>query len=165
MVLMPRFLFKDIFDLTDDFLAEHQIQGIIFDIDNTLVGFRVPKPTPEICALFSHLKEKGVQVAIASNNSKRRVGVFAEGLGIPACHRSLKPLGFALHKIRKDFGVPNKNIILVGDQIYTDMLGGNLAGMQTALVEPIDMKETVFFRLKRRLEMPVIEKRRRKEQQ
>ncbi|MBQ8600044.1 MAG: YqeG family HAD IIIA-type phosphatase [Clostridia bacterium] len=162
---MPQFLLKDIFELTDEFLSAHQIKGVIFDIDNTLVGFRDPKPTPEILALLEHLKEKDIKLAIASNNSKARVGLFAADLGLPAYHRSMKPLGHVLRRICRDFGLPAKNVILVGDQIYTDMLGGNLAGMQTALVDPIDLKETVFFRLKRRLEMPVIEKRRRKEQQ
>ena len=163
MLLMPRYLLKDIFGLTDEFLDAHAIKGIVFDVDNTLVGFRAPKPTPEILALLAHLRERGIHLAIASNNSKKRVGIFAEGLGIAAYHRSMKPLGHVLRRICRDFGLPAKNVVLVGDQIYTDMLGGNLAGMQTALVEPIDMKETVFFRLKRFLEMPVIIKRREQE--
>ena len=162
-MLMPKFMLPNVHALTDDFLAAQKIGGIIFDIDNTLVGFREPRPTPEVLALLEHLREKGIQVAIASNNKEERVKTFAEGLGLSAYHRSAKPLGFVLRRIRKEFGLPAKQIALVGDQIYTDMLGGNLAGMQTALVEPIDMKETVFFRLKRFLEMPVIIKRREQE--
>ena len=163
MVLMPKFLLSDVSALTDEFLQENGIRGLIFDIDNTLVGFRTATPTPEVLELFSRLKEQGIPYAIASNNSRHRVGVFAEGLGISAYHRACKPLGFALGRIRREFGLPAKNIALVGDQIYTDMLGGNLAGMVTVLVEPIDHKETVFFKLKRKLEMPVINRKRRKD--
>ncbi len=162
-MLMPDFMIPDVFALTDEFLDAHQIRGIIFDIDNTLVGFRTPRPTPEIAALLARLRAKGIQVAIASNNSKRRVSTFADGLGLTARHRSLKPLGIFLRKIRREFDLPAKQIALVGDQIYTDMLGGNCAGMTTVLVDPIDMKETAFFKLKRRMEMPIISRKRRKD--
>ncbi|MBR2013246.1 MAG: YqeG family HAD IIIA-type phosphatase [Clostridia bacterium] len=163
MLLMPQFLIPDVSALTEEFLKENGIRGIIFDIDNTLVGFREPKPTEANLALFARLREQGIAFAVASNNNKHRVGTFAEGLGISAYHRACKPLGFALAKLRKEFGLKSKEIALVGDQIYTDMLGGNLAGMITVLVEPIDQKETVFFKIKRALEIPVVERKRRKD--
>ena len=162
-MLMPDFLLPDVYALTDAFLDEHGIRGIIFDIDNTLVGFREPRPTAKVLALLQHRREKGIQVAIASNNKEERVKSFAEGLGLSAYHRSAKPLGFVLGKIRKEFGLPAKQIALVGDQVYTDMLGGNLAGMLTVMVEPIDTKETRLFRFKRKMEMPVINRKRRKD--
>ena len=163
MLLMPQLLLRDVYGLTDDFLKEHGIRGIIFDIDNTLVGFRTPVPTAENLELFARLQAQGIKIAVASNNNIRRVGRYAEGLEIPAYHRSCKPLGFVLAKIRRQFGLPAGQIALVGDQIYTDMLGGNCAGMITVLVEPIDHKETVFFKIKRALERPVIERRKRME--
>ena len=164
MLLMPQILLPDVYGLTDEFLETHGIRGIIFDIDNTLVGFRTPVPTEENRALFERLKSKGIQIAIASNNNKERVRRYAEGLGILHYHRSCKPLGFILRRIRRQFNLPKGQIALVGDQIYTDMLGGNLAGMLTVLVEPIDMKETVFFKIKRALERPVVERRRKMEE-
>ncbi len=163
-MLMPDFLLPDVYALTDAFLEAQDIRGIIFDIDNTLVGFREPRPTPEVLALLQRLREKGIQIAIASNNKEERVKRFSEGLGLSAYHRSAKPLGFVLGKIRREFGLPAKKIALVGDQIYTDMLGGNLAGMITVMVEPIDTKETRLFRFKRRMELPVINRKRRKDE-
>jgi len=163
-VLMPDFMVPDVYALTDAFLDAHNIRGIIFDIDNTLVGFREPRPTPAVLDLLRRLREKGIQIAIASNNKEERVQTFAKGLGLPAYHRSAKPLGFVLRKIRKNFGLPAKQIALVGDQIYTDMLGGNLAGMITVMVDPIDTKETRLFRFKRKMEMPVINRKRRKDE-
>lgn len=165
MLLMPQFMLPDITALTDEFLQAQGIRGIIFDIDNTLVGFRTPTPTPEVLALFRRLSAQGIRFAIASNNSRHRVQTFAEGLGIPAYHRACKPLGFILNRVRRDFGLPASRMALVGDQIYTDMLGGNCAGMITILVDPIDNKETIFFKLKRKLEMPVINRKRRKDEQ
>ena len=133
MLLMPQFLLPDVSALTDEFLECHEIRGIIFDIDHTLVGFREPKPTAANLALFARLKAKGIPFAIVSNNSRKRVELFAKELGIPSYHRGCKPLGFALHKVRRTFGLPAGQIALVGDQIYTDMLGGNCAGMITVL--------------------------------
>lgn len=163
MIFMPRHLLADVSALTEEFLKQNDVRGIIFDIDNTLVGFRTATPTAEVLALLERLKGWGIPYAIASNNSKRRVGIFAEGLGVPAYHRACKPLGFALLRIRKHFGVPLRNVALVGDQIYTDMLGGNLLGMVTVLVDPIDRKETLLFKIKRKLEEPVINRKRRKD--
>lgn len=165
MLLMPQFLLPDVFALTDGFLQENGIRGIIFDIDNTLVGFRTAEPTPEVLALFERLEAQGIRYAIVSNNNRERVQTFAKGLGVPAYHRACKPLGFALGRVRREFGLSAKEMALVGDQIYTDMLGGNCAGMITVLVEPIDQKETVFFKLKRKLELPVIRRKRRKDEQ
>ncbi len=163
MLLSPRYMLPDVYALTDAFLETHQIRGIIFDIDNTLVGFRAERPTAENLALLARLRANGVQCAIVSNNCRERVERFAEGLDLPAIHRAMKPLGFSLWRIRRLFGLKAKQIALVGDQIYTDMLGGNCLGMQTILVEPIDTKETRLFRLKRRLELPIINRKRRKD--
>lgn len=158
-------MLPDIFALTDEFLEQQQIRGIIFDIDNTLVGFRTALPTPPVTALIEHLQQKGIKLAIVSNNSRKRVRTFAKSLGIPSYFRSCKPLGITLWHARRRFGLPAKQVAMVGDQIYTDMLGGNCAGMITVLVDPIDHKETFLFRLKRKLEMPVIERRKRKDEQ
>ena len=165
MLLMPRFLLPDVFHLTDDFLQSHQIRGIIFDIDNTLVGFRTPEPTPEVRALLERLRSGGIQIAFVSNNNKIRVSRFAKGLDIPAYHRACKPLGVVLKRVQRRFDLPAGQIALVGDQIYTDVLGGNRAGMITILVDPIDCKETALFKFKGRMEMPVIQRKKREDAQ
>ncbi len=160
----PHYLLPDVFALSDEMIEKLGIRGIIFDIDNTLVSYKTPKPTEKVLAYLAHLKELGIQVAIVSNNSRRRVSHFAEGLGIPAYHRSAKPLGVFLHKVRRRFNLPAKNIALVGDQVFTDALGANCAGMISVLVDPIELKENAFFRLKRSLEKPIIDRKRRKDQ-
>lgn len=165
MFLSPDHLLPDVLHLEDAFLEQKGIEGIIFDIDNTLVSYRTPEPTEAVLSLLDHLREKGIQMAIASNNKKCRVERFAENLGLTAYHRSAKPLPFVLRRISRDFGLPPKRIALVGDQIFTDIWGGNWAGMQSILVEPIDpLDEGLFFRIKRRLERPIIARRRAKEE-
>ena len=164
MILFPDHLLESTLGLTDEFLASHGIKGIIFDIDNTLVGYHTPRPTSAVLSLLSHLQEKGIKMAIASNNSGARVRRFAADLGLPAYHRSAKPLPFRLRKIVGDFALPAEQVALVGDQIFTDVWGGNWAGIQTILVEPVDaLEKNLFFRIKRALEEPIIAKRRRME--
>ena len=159
----PRFLFPDVYAITDDFLKEQGIKGIIFDIDNTLVGYSTPKPTEQVLNLLARLQGQGIKVAIVSNNNRSRVSYFAEGLGLTAYHRSAKPLGIFLHRVRRQFGLPASEIALIGDQVFTDSLGANWAGMISILVDPIQGKENAFFRFKRWLEKPIIERKRRKD--
>ncbi len=159
----PQYLLPDVFALSDEMIRELGVKGIIFDIDNTLVSYSTPKPTEKVLALLKHLQEQGLKVAIVSNNSRKRVSYFAEGLGLTAYHRSAKPLGIFLRRVRRRFGLPAKEIALVGDQVFTDSLGANCAGMISILVEPIELKENAFFRFKRRLEKPIIERKRRKD--
>ncbi len=164
MILLPDHLLPDILHLTDEFLDRQNIQGIIFDIDNTLVGYHTPEPTDEVKKLLAHLRDRGVKLAIASNNKKSRVRRFAADLGMAAYHRSAKPLPIVLHRICRDFALPVENIALVGDQIFTDVWGGNWAGLQTILVEPVDVLENnLFFRIKRALEGPIIARKKREE--
>ncbi len=162
-MLTPQYLLPDVFALTDEMIAELGIQGIIFDIDNTLVSYSTPKPTEKVLAFLKHLQGQGLKVAIVSNNSRKRVSLFAEGLGLTAYHRSAKPLGIFLNKVRRQFDLPAKRIALVGDQVFTDSWGANAAGMISILVDPIELKENAFFRLKRSLEKPIIERKRRKD--
>lgn len=162
MILLPDHLLKSCLELSDSFLEQQGIKGIVFDIDNTLVGYHTPDPTPEILSMLAHHRERGIKLAIASNNKKSRVRRFASELGMAAYHRSAKPLPFRLRQIIRDFDLPPDRVVLVGDQIFTDVWGGNWAGMQTVLVEPVDqLEKNLFFRVKRALERPIIEKKRR----
>ena len=70
MILLPDHLLPDILHLTDEFLDRQNIQGIIFDIDNTLVGYHTPEPTDDVKQLLAHLRDRGVKLAIASNNKE-----------------------------------------------------------------------------------------------
>ena len=162
-MLTPRFLLKDIYELTDEFLITHDIRGIIFDIDNTLAGFKDEKPDGDAVTFIRHLQSRDVFVSVASNNSYKRVSLFCEELGVLAVSRACKPLTFRLRKIAKSMGVRKRNIAIVGDQVYTDSLGANLCGMISVLVNPIDKKETFLFKLKRLFEIPVIYFKRRKD--
>lgn len=162
-MLTPNYLIKSVFDINEKFLEDNKIKGIIFDIDNTLVGFTVAEPTDEICDFISALQSKGYKISIASNNNRQRVKKFCERLDVEYIHRACKPLPFALLKLAGKMGLRCREIMLVGDQVYTDALGANILGMTSVMVDIIDTKETFTFKLKRALEKPVINAKRRKD--
>ncbi len=162
-MLKPKFLLENIYCLTDDFLKENNIEGIIFDIDNTLVGFTVKKPDERVTEFFNTLKQKGIKIAIASNNNQNRVSLFCENLDIPFIWRACKPLPFSLVKIARKMHLKHKNIALVGDQVFTDVWGANFCGMTSVMVDIIDTKETLLFKIKRALEKPIINAKRRED--
>ena len=162
-MITPDFLIKDIYCLSDDFLKNNNIRGIIFDIDNTLVGFTVAKPTKDVVDFINHLKSLDIKVAIASNNNKNRVSVFCEQLDVDFIWRAAKPLPFSLLKIAKNMKLKCKDIMLVGDQVFTDVWGANFLGMTSVIVDIIDTKETFSFKLKRALEKPIINAKKRKD--
>lgn len=162
-MLSPDYLVRTVLDVDIDFLNKNNAKAVIFDIDNTLVGFTVAAPTKEICDYINGLRSHGIKVAVASNNNRHRVGLFCEKLCIPYISRACKPLPFALLKLCRQMSVKPKNTVFVGDQVYTDSLGANLAGMTSVMVDIIDTKETLSFKIKRALEKPVIRAKQRKD--
>ncbi len=152
----PDFLLKNVYSLTDEFLSKNHIKGIIFDIDNTLVGFTVEKPDERLKIFLNSLKQKGIKIAVASNNNRDRVSLFCEDLDIPFIWRACKPLPFSILKIARIMKLRCKHIALVGDQVFTDVWGANFCGMTSVMVDIIDTKETMLFKIKRALEKPII---------
>lgn len=162
-MLQPDYLIKDIFAIDENLLSDNNVKGVIFDIDNTLVGFKVAEPPREVCDFINSLQQKGIKVAIASNNNAERVSVFCKKLNVDYISRACKPLPFSLIKLTRKMNVKCREMMLVGDQVYTDMLGANILGMTSVMVDIIDTKETLLFKIKRALEKPVINAKRRKD--
>jgi len=98
---------------------------------------------------IAELKGKGFKVCILSNAAEKRVLRFNKNLDVTAIHRAYKPAGKAFLKAAKEMCLEPESIAVVGDQIFTDIYGGNKANMFTILVKPIDKKEILYVRLKR----------------
>ena len=79
-----------------------------------------------------------MQVLVFSNNRERRVGKFCEALGAEYICRATKPLSFGFRRAAKQLGLPLSQIAVVGDQIFTDVLGGNCVGALTCYVQTLD---------------------------
>lgn len=115
-------------------------------------------------AWLEKMRAHGIRLVIVSNNNDRRIRPFAEQLGLAYTANALKPLVFGFRRTAKKMGLSGRQIAVVGDQIFTDILGGNRFGAVTILVEPLQPETGLFFRLKRRLELRVLRRyRKRKE--
>jgi len=124
-------------------LYEMGIRLILTDLDNTLVSYDVAIPTEEIVAFKQKANGIGFKLIVISNNKKKRVGQFADALEVDYTHSAKKPFKRHFKKYLKDY--KREEIAIIGDQLLTDILGGNRMGFYTILVDVIDYKKEQFF--------------------
>lgn len=130
-------------------------RGIIFDIDNTLVGHGEPADD-RAKALFRRLKEMGFQTLMLSNNKEPRVKMFCDAVDAPYIYKAGKPSPKGYQRAMKLMGTTIENTLFVGDQIFTDVWGANQAGLYSVLVKPLYPSEEIQIVLKRYLEKIVL---------
>ena len=154
-VLFPDGYFDSVFNIDYKKLWDKGIRGLMFDVDNTLTvhNERAEKKEAEF---FNKLRKIGFRTVILSNNSKARVEPFASMLKTPFVSRAKKPLSSGYLRGMHIMGTSVSNTLFVGDQVYTDIVGANRIGLKNLLVKPISPKETLWIRMKRIFEIPVI---------
>ncbi len=157
---MGRFLYPDeyissAYRIDFDKLYEEGYRGLIFDIDNTLVPHGAPADERAV-ALFAHLKELGYSCTLLSNNKEPRVKMFNEKIGVDYIFKAGKPKPANYRMAMERMHTDCSNTLFIGDQIFTDVCGANLAGIRTILVEPINPKEEIQIVLKRYVEKVVL---------
>lgn len=161
-LLQPCRMVRHITDLPPSFFEENGYRAVILDVDNTLTTHGNPVPAEGVTEWVEAVKKTGVQMAILSNNTRKRVEPFAKKLGLDFVSMAGKPLSFGVTRACKRYGLRPGQVALIGDQIFTDILSGNVKGVCTILVEPYELEKGWFFRLKRRLEQPVIRRFRKR---
>lgn len=159
---MPNGHVKSIFDIHPDVLKEKGFKGIITDLDNTLVSWDVKEATSEVAQWFQLMQEHDVKVTIISNNKAERVKTFSEPLNIPFAFSAKKPLGRAFKVAARKMNLNKDEIVVVGDQIMTDVLGGNSAGFHTILVVPIVQTDGKLTKINRKIERRILKYMRKK---
>jgi uncharacterized protein len=153
---------KDVFEITPEALKEKGIKGIITDLDNTLVAWDVKDATPEIIQWFRKMEENDIKVTIISNNKEERVKLFSQPLETPFVYSARKPLSKAFKRASKDMRLKKNEIVVIGDQLLTDVLGGNTAGFHTILVVPIVQTDGRITRINRSIERRILSWMRRR---
>ncbi len=128
---------KSILDIKPEDLKKRGIKGIITDLDNTLVEWDRPSATPELIKWFEQIKKHNILVTIVSNNNESRVKEFSVPLRIPFIFQARKPLVRAFNKALSQMGIKKEEAVVIGDQLLTDVLGGNRSGFHTILVVPV----------------------------
>ncbi|MDF2926761.1 MAG: phosphatase, family [Paenibacillaceae bacterium] len=151
--LVPQLAVNSVFDIPLDVLWDKGIRGIITDLDNTLVGAKVPIATPELVFWLNQVQDRGFQVVIVSNNNKLRVSAFADPIVVPYISSAKKPMNMSFRRAMSLMKLLPAQTAVVGDQMLTDVLGGNRLGLFTIMVQPIAAADEGFFtRVNRRIE-------------
>ena len=148
MRLIPKYLFDSIYDIEPTRLKAKGIKLLLADLDNTLVTYGTRTPTAQVRAWKEALEKAGVTLFILSNTRKSgRAKRFADALGVPYEGHAGKPNSGGFQRAMDRMGVGPEQTAIVGDQIFTDILGGNNAGILTLMVKPVEFGN--FFRFLR----------------
>ncbi|MGH8104373.1 MAG: YqeG family HAD IIIA-type phosphatase [bacterium] len=142
--LKPDYTFEAATEITPPLLKHLDVQCILVDLDNTLMPWNGRVFTQEVLHWLENLKAHGFKIVVISNSPWRRVKGLAQQLEVPAVKLSLKPLPIAIMRTLAAQCMSRKKVLLVGDQLLTDILAGKLAGIRTAWVKPISHKEFVW---------------------
>lgn len=152
MILYPKILLNSVTEITPEILKSNNINAIILDVDNTLINIK-QELSEEVKNWVKEMKANNIKLYILSNtNDKEKVGKVSTALNIPYSNLAKKPFKKGFLKVQKILQEKPENIATVGDQIFTDVIGGNRCKMFTILVEPIQKKEYWYTRWKRPIE-------------
>ncbi|NMA54661.1 MAG: YqeG family HAD IIIA-type phosphatase [Firmicutes bacterium] len=151
-LLCPQLFLRSVFDLPVSQLKDRGIRGLIFDLDNTLLYWNSCEVTGDARKLFRQLEHEGFLSCLVSNNKKTRVESVAQVLNLPAISKARKPSRRAFRQALATLGTSAKETAVVGDQLFTDVLGGNRMGLYTVLVKPLSKTEFIGTRLMRYIE-------------
>lgn len=152
MIVYPNAHFEKVEQITVEFLQKNKIKALILDVDNTLIDYN-RKMAESILDWAKEMKKQGIKLYILSNtNHKEKVEEVAKKLEISYQNLAKKPFKKGFLKVQKELAENSENIAVVGDQIFTDVIGGNRCQMFTILVEPIDEKDFWYTAWKRPIE-------------
>lgn len=152
----PDLVVDSIYDIDTQTLVNNNIKGLIFDIDNTLIKASEKEADEKTIALVDMLKCNGFKIALVSNGRKKRVEEFNRKLKVHAVHEAVKPMTKGFIEAVNAMGISPEETAVVGDQIFTDIYGGNRLNMFTILVKPLGFREMFLIKIKRIGEMYVL---------
>ena len=145
---------NSVYEITPGWMKAHNARALICDLDDTLVPYFDTTPTEQLIEWIGSLRAAGIRLCILTNGKKKRVKPFCARLGVTCVPMAMKPLPLGYLRAVLRLRVSRKRVVAVGDQIFTDVIGANLAGIQTLLVEPIAYKPSRMEKFKREKEKP-----------
>lgn len=154
-MLYPTYFTEKVTDINVNFLNYIGIKGVVIDIDNTLVAYKVPYADSEVARWINELKSNNIKIILLSNNTETRVKAFAESLDLPYISMSMKPLTKNLKKAINIISCKPQNVLVIGDQIFTDVLSANIMKIRSILVTPIEETSKNILKIRRILEKPI----------
>lgn len=144
---VPDMYQKSIYHIDYDKLLEDGIKCILFDLDNTCIPYKEKVPNKKLIELFNDLKDMDFKLIIFSNATKRRISPFKDILNVDCLAMARKPNKKNFLKVLKLFNYELSDVVIIGDQLYKDILGGNRVGIRTILVNPMSLDDMFFTKL------------------
>ena len=160
----PTILKNRITEITVEELRALSVDALLLDVDNTLTRHHSQELPDDVAAWLEAMKAADIALMLVSNSKEPRVKPFAARIGLPYVHTACKPVPFGFRRASKSLGVSLKACMAVGDQTFTDVLGAKLAGVRVTQLIPIEPEAGWSFRLRRRLEQPILASYRRKKE-
>lgn len=154
----PTWLVESIYQITPEDLHRQGIGGIVTDLDNTLLPWHVLDATPELIAWVQTLNQGGIKVMILSNNHTERVRRVAQQMNVPFFASALKPLRRGIRSLLVQAELGADEVVLVGDQLLTDIFSANRMGIKSALVKPVTDTDNAFSKVNRCVERRMIKR-------
>lgn len=153
--LIPDLILPALTDLTPQLLRARGIGLLLMDFDNTIVPYTTDVPTEPMQRWLREMQESGIRLCVVSNSKKPRVQVFCREYGLACITHAKKPFQRGICAAKEQYGLPPAQMALVGDQIYTDVLGAKRAGITAIAVRSIH-NHTVWLKLRHLLELPFL---------
>ena len=152
---LPKLIADELTELTPELLKRQGIRLLMMDFDNTIVPYTTDVPTEKMAQWLSMMAASDIIICVVSNSRNDRVRIFCAKYGIPVIVRAKKPGTRGIEECLAKFGVDRREAALVGDQIYTDTLGANRAGVTPILIRAID-NHNIWLKLRHVAELPFI---------
>lgn len=151
-LLKPYKRVENIYELTEDYFRQNSISYILVDMDNTLLPWDSDALEEDAVNWIDKMQEDGLKVCVITNSKKDRATLVMKDHDIPVLYNALKPLPIGYHRACRKIGAKRKATMVIGDQLFTDVMGANFAGFKSILVEPFSSTEYWWTRFARKLE-------------
>lgn len=148
----PTWIINSIYSIKGSDLSKHNYRAAIVDLDNTLIAWNEWEHSQAMANWIIDLKQAGIKVYLLSNNNQGRVAKVADPLELPYTASALKPLSKSFKVAVDHLATPNDQIVVIGDQVMTDVMGANRFGLDVILVKPIAQNDIIYTWLNRKLE-------------
>ena len=157
-LLKPNSYQESIYTINYQKLTKEGIKCLLFDLDNTCIPLLENKVNKKLIELFNKLKIMKLKIIIFSNATYNRLNLFKDKLPVDIEALCFKPSKIKFKKIMKKYNYKSSQIAIIGDQLFTDILGGNRVGIKTILINPLSKEDKTFTKILRKLEKKIMKK-------
>ncbi len=146
--LRPTHVYESIYDIDFGLLWDQGIRNLFFDVDNTLISYSEQNVSLQCINLFNSIQALGFEhiILVSNNSSVERIEKVAKHLNLPAVNFSCKPFVFTMRRIINDYNISSDQSVIIGDQLLTDILLGNLLDFSSIFVDPINLEHVSFLK-------------------